>query len=220
MKLVSVEVARAVWLFDLQELNPHGKVLTPILKEIAARYKFAKFPNDVLDVVSDKDKSLLFEAGEFTKGHEDPIFVVSLKIYDDGIVVETRSSTDDASMLADDLLTWAAKEFALVRPPKIKKLFLSTIVVQTDKALGALSPAMEAFARKLSAIVKNADGEPIQYSFDVAQFWPLMLGVPGSSAGFRLERKVGTKPSDGKYFSEAPLQTREHEAALRDLFGN
>lgn len=64
MKLISVDVARAIWLFPLSELNPGGRSTTKTFLDFTERYNFKKAPKHTLDF--DSDSALTFDQGEFT----------------------------------------------------------------------------------------------------------------------------------------------------------
>jgi len=65
MKIVTIPFARAIWVFDLVAVNAKGRSLLDVLHAIGARYRFAKFPQHLLDV--NKDQALEFNSGTFIK---------------------------------------------------------------------------------------------------------------------------------------------------------
>src|SRR5205823_6607519 len=114
MKLLSVNVARAIWLFPLTDLNPRGKASAKDgLLEIGARYNFAVRPTP-LDLITarQKNEAVRFLGGVFAPPQKEPVSI-DLEIYRDGVVANTRSNTADSSAFIEDLLIWLAKEFGL-----------------------------------------------------------------------------------------------------------
>lgn len=66
MKLLSIHLARSIWLGQLIDFNPKGRNLYPFLvPSLVNSYKFKKFPlpNEKLDEV----KGIKFEQGELKK---------------------------------------------------------------------------------------------------------------------------------------------------------
>src|SRR5207248_11230692 len=96
MQLLNVITARSVWLFDIAELNPRGKALFPDLFEwLKEAYDFQKVPSSLTDV--DDTKAFVFSNGQYQAKEE--IFVhVELKIYNDGLMANTQSSTRDTEI--------------------------------------------------------------------------------------------------------------------------
>src|SRR5258708_2819668 len=111
MQLLNVNTARSAWLFDTAELNPRGKALFPDLFEwLKDAYDFQKIPSSMTDV--DDTKAFVFSTGQYQAKEE--IFVnVELKIYNDGLVANTQSSTRDTDRFLEDVLISASAEFSL-----------------------------------------------------------------------------------------------------------
>ena len=124
MKLVQIKLARSIWLFDIRDLNPKGKDLVAELVEwIEGKYSFAVAPdpdNPMGEAASAKSAAppqqpaphgpggMTFQRGRFQAQEEIFVEISSLTIYDDGVVVDTTSSTEDGDRFADDLLGHAA----------------------------------------------------------------------------------------------------------------
>ena len=132
MELLNVQRARSVWLFESDDLNPRGREIgSDLLEWLKSEYRFSRFPSTVTDM--DESKALHFGGGKFRVRGEallvQPIgeeITVELRIYNDGFVGDTRSSTQDTDMFLSDLLQSAAKEFNLPYTPAIirKKLYV------------------------------------------------------------------------------------------------
>src|SRR5277367_458828 len=139
MELLSVQRARSIWLFDAYDLNPHGKEIgTGLIDWLRSAYRFTKFPAGVTD--TDETKALYYSGGQF-QAKQGPISV-ELRIYDDGIVGDTRSTTEDTDSFLSDVLVSAAKEFGLPYAPEIvrKKLYVSEMTVRTQKSFATANP--------------------------------------------------------------------------------
>src|SRR5437016_1435077 len=148
MELLNVIAARSVWLFDIAELNPRGKALFPDLFDwLKDSYNFQKVPSSLTDV--DDTKAFVFSTGQYQAKEE--IFVgVELKIYNDGLIANTQSSTRDTDRFLEDVLISASAEFSLnFRPEMIrKKLYVSELNVFSQKNF--VHPGLEKFGTKIS----------------------------------------------------------------------
>jgi len=208
MELLNVITARSAWIFDINELNPRGKSLYPDLFDwLKDAYHFQKFPSSVTDV--DETKALAFSQGEVQVREE--IFVaVELKIYTDGLVANTWSSTQDTDAFLDDVLKSAASEFNLAYKPEIirRRQYLSELNVKSLKNPVGVNPVLAQFANKITELLPL--GVKLSYEFAGVTFLPIQGIAPVSISPFRFERKLNTLPEEHKYYSTAPLHTGDH----------
>jgi hypothetical protein len=220
MKLIHVNQARSVWLFDVSDLNPTGRDFTEeLVAWIKGRYSFTVAP-DVKEVRAkagtNNPTALMFQRGRFQAGEDSFSEIVSLAIHNDGFVVDTTSSTKEADRFLSDLLGAAAKEFHLAYDPEMvrKRLYVSVLIVKSEMALNTIHHGLAAFAEGISAALGNG----LAASFQLAglQFWtePNDNGVHKT---FTLAPQAGKAFSEHRYFSEAPLQTGDHFRLLEDL---
>src|SRR5262245_56703606 len=134
MKLLHVKQARAVWLFDINDLNPRGEDFAEgAIQFIRDRYSFNSGP-DYRDVASKAGTpngiSLEFKRGRFQAETGASIEITNLNIHSDGIVVDTVSSTHESERFAADLLESAAAALDLTYEPSMirARLYISTVV--------------------------------------------------------------------------------------------
>jgi len=211
MELLNVVMARAVWLFDMNELNPRGKSIFPeLLDWIKEAYGFEKVPSSVTDL--DETKALSFSRGSFQVKEE--IFVnVELKIYTDGLVANTWSSTRDAEAFLTDMLKSASEEFSLVYKPEVirRKMYLSELHVSSILNLINVNPKLGEFSEKVSQLSHH------EFEFAGLSFWPRQSFPPATISAFSFERKINTDRDEYKYFSRAPFHTDEHFHLLEEL---
>jgi hypothetical protein len=211
MELLNVVMARAIWLFDINELNPRGKSIFPdLLDWLKEGYGFEKVPSSVTDV--DETKALTFSRGSFQVKEE--IFVTAeLKIYNDGLIANTWSSTRDAEAFLTDILKSASEEFSLVFKPEVirKKMYLSELHVASILNLINVNPKLDEFSEKISRLSNHG------FEFAGLSFWPRQSIPPTTKSAFTFERKVNTDRDEHKYFSRAPFHTDEHLRLLEEL---
>jgi len=204
--VTSVAAARAVWLFDLQDMNPTGRYLyDELFPWLMERYRFAKAPAHARDQV---EHSWEFLNGRFVTQANEPIDV-TLRIYNDGVVGETHSSTSDTDAFLADALAAAAKELNLTFADSMvyRKTYVSELNLLSEKNLQNVNSGMQAF----SEAVSKAFGIPFQLSALA------LSGETGAQPTFRFERKANHPFAQNKYWSIAGLETSVHVALLEQL---
>jgi hypothetical protein len=210
MELKTVQRARSIWLLDLQELNPRGKAVgIDLIEWLKDAYQFSKVPKDPNDL--DDTKALFFGGGQFQVREE--IFIdAELRIYNDGLVADTRESTESSDLLLSDVFESAAKEFSLAYKPEMvrKKMYLSELIVSTEKSLAVLNPKLNQFAEKLTEAIE--DKLPVELAG--VSFWS---ATSPNLLHFRFERKWGADFPENRYYSRAPLPTAKHQELLNEL---
>jgi hypothetical protein len=215
MKILSVLSARATWLFDLNVINPTGLAYQPLLAGIKERYCFAKAPVSMLE--RDEKKSLHFDQGEFMTPDGRNIFI-SFRIYNDGIVATTSSSTNDATSFLVDLgLYVQSSGFSMPSHTELGKSFVSVLQVECEVTLQAVNPQLERITRFIESRIVTMDGKPRQFQLGALNFWSEDITKNFAPSAFKFERKHGSPFTENKYYSEAPLQTQEHIELLEEL---
>jgi hypothetical protein len=214
MKLLSVNMARSVWIFDLGQFNPKGLNLWPVCEWLINRYKFAGYPKNLLDL--DSEKALAFRVGSFRNSKGETV-VVALSIYNNGIAADASSSTDDSTEFLQEVAGLVAQEFGLVVPPNVGRAYVSQFYVECDLSLFITRPTVAELTEILNSGVAPIDGKPRKFDFGALQFWTDDWDPASSPAYFRFERRVGVPFSRNQYFSQAALKTREHLAFLEKL---
>src|ERR1051326_6239646 len=147
MKLIHVQKARAIWLFDWRDLNPRGKDVTEDLIDwIKDSYQFATAPDTQVAHLAvpttssastgQAPEGLVFHRGHFQVREELFVEISSLSIFADGIVIDTPSSTHDADRFARDLLESAAREFTLSYDPDMvrRRMYVSELIVRSERS--------------------------------------------------------------------------------------
>jgi hypothetical protein len=215
MELINIATARAVWLFDIAELNPRGKTLFPELFEwLKDEYHFDAAPQTISDL--DESKALAFLRGTFQIKEE--IFVdVELKIFNDGLVASTCSSTHDTDAFLEDVLKSATQEFSLSYKPEMirKKLYVSELNVRCARRIDSLNPKLSQFAARIASLIPAKPNVP--YELFGLSFSPVHGVSPLVISPFRFERKNNTTPDEQRFYSTAPLHTDGHLSLLNEF---
>ena len=207
MKLLSVQLARAIWLADANEFNPRGlnmfAQLVPIWVE---RYGFKVYPK----MGDDPSDGMKFSQGEFKSEALEPL-VVSATVYNDGIIADTFASTKDSEDFLDEMLK-SLPEFGLVYEPEMirQKHYLSQVFIRTSARVVAVSEKLNMLASKVS----ETSGQP--FYLGAFEFWPDQT-QSRKPANFSFQKKTGSSPADDRYWSQAPLSTNKHLEMLQEL---
>jgi hypothetical protein len=215
MQLLSVGVARSVWLFDLNELNPTGKSLFPeILLWAGEKYSFQAFPKTISEI-DEKTKSYLFKMGQFHT--QDGAINVNLSFYNDGLVAESWASTAKTDEFLEDLIRSASQEYGLIyRPDMIRsKRYVSELNARLDFGLNSINPRIARFSEMLSGMFRAHNLPPFELT-------GMVFGLDSSAHsykphGFTVERKLGAPFSENRFWSQSPFTTSDHLQALSEF---
>jgi len=210
MKLLSVNLARSIWLFSIQELNPRGKSLYSAIPLLLKLYNFKKMtpqPPEILDF----SKGIKFEEGEF-RNKQGEIIDISFTAYNDGITVDTRSSTKDSDDFLHEMLRKLSEEFKLINYKQIdiKNKYISQLYFTTENKLELLNPRLKDFSECIGQIISHP------YELGSISFWAdHTKGI--NPPHFTFERVMNVPFSENKYFSSSGLQTDNHLELLDKL---
>lgn len=203
MELVSITLARVVAMIQLQEWDPFGRTLTlEALAKLGGRFSFAKAPARLEDL--DLQKGI-----ELSEGKLGEIRIDRITVFLNGIVIDTRSSTEDSERILDDVLALAQQAFgANIKPAR--QSFLSQFIFRSEMRLAALNPALP----KIANILTERASADLKHPF---AFEPtaILLNVDTSQAKtvpamFSIERRAEIPFAENTYFSSAPLRTNQH----------
>lgn len=211
MKLLNVSCARSIWLFPVEDLNPDGLDLVPIVVAIRTRFRFSKSPGRP-DEVS-LGEGIRFGAGTFALEDGRQVEVPALTIYQDGLVAETRHSTEATDQFLTSLLDLVSKNHGLKFEGNMvqSKRYTSELIVSSDIELDRLSETFSRFAAFLSTL----EGASVDYRASAVSFSTDPQN-PNSAQHFRFERRVGSRVAENRYFSQAALRTDDHMTAIEE----
>ena len=203
MELISINQARVVAMVQLQQWDPLGKALTlEVLGKLGDRYSFTKSPTKLEDV--DFQKGL-----ELHEGRLADIRIDRIIIFLNGIIIDTRSSTEDSERVLNDMLDLAHEAFGAVIKPA-RQTFASQLIFRSNMRLAGLNPILPTIADTLteraSADLKHPftfEPTAILLNVDTAQ-------AKTPPAMFSIERRAEIPFAENTYFSSAPLRTAEH----------
>lgn len=209
MKLLSVQLARALWFFDINELNPGGRdIFTHLLPAIIEDYKFKVFPKPGDDL----SQGMKLLHGEFVN-KDGTVLAVNCTVFNDGITVDTFSSTDDSEEILEEFLTDLPEGFVYSPDMVTRKAYLSQVTVRCSKPLRSLNQKLADFANHISAAL----GGPV-FELSGIEFGPdQTLAI--KPASFSFQRKIGEPYTSERYWSQAPVPTKKHLELLLEFEG-
>ncbi|HUY13887.1 MAG TPA: hypothetical protein VMX16_09705 [Terriglobia bacterium] len=210
MQLSAVMLARLFAFVEPADLNPRGKVYYPdLVAALAEHYGFMKYPKNAEDF--DEAKGVQFEMGR-----AGDVTISKIQIYQQGIVVDTTSSTGDSDRILDEALLWLSTEFGLIYKPDMisRRAYVSQLTFYSDIDLGGLNVALSRLAERISKRLPQFFGREIAYEPTGVYVSYDAMEVKQAPSNFSIERRAETPFSENKYFSVAPLPTDDHIAVL------
>jgi hypothetical protein len=146
---------------------------------------------------------------ELLEGRLGDIPIDRVSVFLNGIVIDTRSSTENSEKVLNDILTLAREAFGATIKP-VRQSFVSQFIFRSDMRLAALSPLFPRIADILSQRASADLKHP--FSFEPTA---ILLNVDTSQtkaapAIFSIERRAEIPFAENTYFSSAPLRSAEH----------
>jgi hypothetical protein len=213
MELTSVLLARALAWVEPSDLNPRARVFYPdLVKALVARYNFQKYPEKIEDF--DETKGVTFAAGRWGD-----LVIDQVVIYAYGILLDTKSSTDDSKRLLEEAMEWGSKELGLKYTPLMIKRwqYASQVSFRSAVPLTSAHLAFQRLADGLARSIEKTLGERLEYQLTafVVEYDQLRRKHP--LGRFSIQRRENTPFSENKYFSDAPLPTDVHIRLLEQF---
>lgn len=216
MKLIGTELGRVVALMKPEEWRPRTLSTAEATNQVKERYKFVVSPNLSLEEI--QKGGLKFASGEFkSKGKVAPI--QDLSFYADGIVV-TALTTDDAEACLKDLFGWAHAVAGIADLSNVgRRVFVSNVIVEFDKSVNKLIAQFQEYSRILNKRMQATYKSDLPMELRTLAFHYDQLALPPwiNTTYFSLERRVGHKYEENRFFCEAPFRTIDHLQALESL---
>jgi hypothetical protein len=209
MQVLAVILGRVGAFISIQELNAFGKVAAVDLsKGLIERYGFTA-PKE-----GEAEKGI-----SFTEGRLGDIAIPKFTFYQAGLEVDTRSSTEDAEKVLNDILSWLVKELGVQyrHQPTERRLVTSQLTIGSDFSLDAFNPILPVVGERLRSAVQRQVHQDIPHETTGITMTFDALSTGEKIHAFRLERRAGAAFSEGKFFAQAPMHTSEHIAVLEDI---
>jgi hypothetical protein len=216
MKVTNHLYAQAIRFGDIsshQGLAIYGRHL---VRALEGRYGFVEVPMKADEFVLEKGISFLH--GYF----ENRIVIDKLRIYNNGIIVETSSTTDDCESIIEDIIAWSPQALGISfsENKNLPRMFGSHIEAKFDVDLGKKFNGF----RELSSMVTKAmtSYRDSDRDFRIAGFDLRIDPSTNGPGSFKIEARANKPYHDNLYFCAAPLRTSDHThilAQFERLFG-
>lgn len=210
MKLAAIHVSRVSYFLDIVDLVSSGRVFLPdLVTAIAEHCEFRKFPQNFGK--ENETKGAVFEIGKF--GNQP---ITKLTIFNDGVVLETNSSTDVTEETLLAMLAWAKSASGLQFEPEMvkRKVFFSQLTAYLEVTLDSVHPIFGEISKELSKSNSDLYQQPMAFRTSGITLGVNTLTAKFLPAAFSIERRIDVPDTENKYFCSAPLTTGEHIALL------
>jgi hypothetical protein len=184
-----------------------------IIRAFENQYGFLESPKTIADF--DLAKGIKFSHGFF----DGRIVIDNFKIYNNGIVVETKETTDDCVAIIADIARWAENDAGVVfaEDTALPELYLTHFEVE-------LNINLDEHLRKATKINELLNEymtsyKEVEREFKISGFSSQLDPITNGPVQFKFERRAGQPFSSNLYFSGAPLKTQDHINLLEVLEG-
>jgi hypothetical protein len=207
MQIAAISLARAAHFIQYEDLDPRNRVgRRGLAAALVERYGFREFPRTLEDFDVDKNGVV------FKEGVLDAINIDNLTFFRNGLVAETRSDTDEAERVLEDVRAFLAERTNNAARVAARS-FASQIVFYMDRSIADLNPRLHELAAWVQTTVAEHAGPNRQtHPYDAVR---LDMNVDLETVRFSpgqvsIQRRGGASFTENKYWSDAPLRTRDH----------
>lgn len=216
MKNFTTLMAASVRGFRANLFDPHSSPV--LLDAVKEQYHFRIAPS-IEQLAQSPAGPFNFQYGKFQHGDQ-TIFIEQLLVTYVGTIAtsvgaSTKVGTHEASLFLDDLVEYMHNEFRVDTTSKFPNYYHSTVEVEFGRPLSTHLEKFSEIGNLVSSKVHGYGYRDCPYEltgfsmhFDTSTQRPPYLGV------FSVERRVGVPYDENKYFSQAPLNTKDHENVL------
>lgn len=216
MRIISYDTGRVTWLFPTEEFGPLGSGDgRTIIEQIAEKYDFLHPPqNPTRDEI---DKSgLKFSAGKIYVGNE-TFNITEFIAYNDGLVCASPT-TEPASEFLRDLMEFLITEFRFREPiTPIKKVSLSTIIVEFDQSINSMLSDQQEVAKIVSGHLNASEQTSFETRLSRIDFTQDRGPFEKLLPKWTLEARANVLLSQNRYYSSAAVATKRHLEMLAQI---
>jgi hypothetical protein len=173
-----------------------------------SRYQFQIMPTP---------KELLDDTLFFRHGVFQDVAINEVGIYQEGIAITSRASTDLLDAFLADLLGWAAEHLEIREtgiPPR-ETHYESALIISSEVDLNVAFNRFETIAKALTTYQIGYGLRPFAFDFQgIAIAVDQTLYAGRKPAAFSIARRVNVPHFAGIYYAVAPVKTTDHLALL------
>jgi hypothetical protein len=215
VKVISSMHGRVMQIYVADEVRgPQDFYWPQVVQLINERYGFLKHS----DLATAAASGIKFEAGRFLTAQGAQISIQNLDIYNDGIVVICRD-TSDAELVLEDATAWGFETFKLRHPKTVlPRTYTSWLVVDLDKPIANMLAKFSEVRRLIATSYEAAYGTALDFQMQRVAFNVDPKTVPQfTQTDFAIDRRGNTAYSLNRFFCTAPLKTEGHIALLQQI---
>jgi hypothetical protein len=216
MEVEQVVLARAIRLVKVATAIGYWPDL---IKDLGKEYAFAAVP-DIQQVIASQDKGTAkgaeFQVGKIPRRDGSTAVIEKFTVFNDGLVVDSRVSTEDCDLFLDSIEEWAKKNLSGIRNVG-KSFYLSQLEVKFQGSRYAR--AFDGICDQVYSLL-NGYG---MVGLTPYRFGSLHMAMEPSRTSlsqpspFSIERRLNIPFDDNLFFAQAPLRTSDHKSLLMAL---
>jgi hypothetical protein len=217
MKVVSIDVGRATWLFPTEEFAPLGGADgISVIQKVADRYQFKTFPENPNKEEVEKN-GLKFSSGIIEFGNQ-RVAIGEFILYSDGIVAVSNETERSAAFLKD-VTEYAIRELNFREPiSPIKKIYASIVTVEFENSVANVLASQAALTTLIAGYLNAQQGTSCPVEVTRLDF---SLNDPTAASNLRpkllLESRLNIPLDRRRYHSNATMHTKEHLELLSKI---
>jgi hypothetical protein len=219
MEVQEVLLARAIRLVKVSAVVGYWPDL---LKDLGTRFSFAHLPS-AEDVIASQNKGTAkgaeFQVGRLRRKDGSTIVIEKFTVFNDGLVADTRTSTDDCDIFLDSIEEWASSNLS-----GFKNVGRSLYLDQLEVKFNLLQS--HEYAKVFNTIGEQVSSLLTEYG--MPRITPYRFGSitmsmeperqPALQPGvFQIERRQNIPFDENVYWAQAPLRTGDHTKLLEAL---
>ncbi len=194
-------------------------ILAELIEAVKARYNFRQVPT--LAELAEKPGN--FGYGELKRG--DVLIVIEQMVISyvgvqaTSVAASTSTSTEDSDFFLDDIIGWFGEKYRLDTASPFAPAYQSSLEAVFREAITDRFEKLRPVGQQIAQFVKRYGVQncPDFVLEGLSMHFELSPALIPSPVAFSIQRRIGSRYADNKYFSQAPLKTKDHEAVLEQL---
>jgi hypothetical protein len=209
MQLESILFGRAIRILRLAGAGRGRLYGVQLVRACETRYGFWQAPRTLEEF--ELSKGITFLHGHFQEG----VVIDKFQIFENGLLVETKTNTDDCDAFLDDFIAWLREEINInmAEEPTSQRLYYSNLEIRCSFSLSERFSELAEIGRHVAEMLRSYK----QTSVDLELVGLSYAAGAGTAPMFRFERKEGSSEEARLYFCAAPLRTIDHTQIIEQL---
>ena len=193
--------------------------LPDAMKALVERYGFVGVPTTREEFFpTDPSTGITFRHGKLVLPDR-TIIIDFLQIYQNGLLVTTRTNTSDSDLVIEDVFKWATDTFnTKYEPVRPGFVHSSQLEVRFELSLPELVPVVSSVGNAVTNRLDDFFEIRPRYELISLNFWFDKTKFPNiAPTAVRIDRREAVAFEQEVYWSEAPLSTQDHIEVLAEF---